>query len=1355
MFVYRTAMSTYNANEVNIAELSTTIATFNSNVMNQTIGTLNASVVNYSTNKPTSEFVLPREQRSQVTMSGKDYENTNYQAATDGSGNPLNFFIPTAQGRFDNQMNLPEFGAFSVTSVPGTTAMQQTFQGVCDLDFVYFIWEIGAVLPITWTGTSLAMWQAFAGKFTDWEQPSSMLVKLDRNTGDIVQIKHIGIMMDEAYLAAGSTLVAQSAVGPGVYVPDSSDNPLKDSSGNYVTHAVTGLDKNAPGYFGFQTSNVSTWVGGGDDNARGPMQLYEGHLYMAGNAQKYASVFKVRCSDLTLVWRRTIDPFYEVYDNGQLTSAGLAMRQIMVIPPRPGRANAFVVTTATDNFSYSTIDLLDVGKLWNYYKSGGTIQAWEDFGATASADFKWQTLIGPKPLALGDELPETLFRKLDPGATFNPMTVDGVIEQIDSSGYFLDETGNVSIDVYVPLTAGYVFTDGSANGDTAADCKTTGVFNLLTGRRFTDYQCGIVAIIALQNPGNPADYPQTGYQNEFAKFDFSISNINVTQLTAGAFNVSANYTGTIQNGPFAGDSITVTGQDLLNGVPDALGRLFPAQNYGNGYFQPVTKRIYLAQVGRAILDQYELSELNTFGGGCYMSVAYDSSSDVFITPTGQMVGAGHNIETVWGSRFVSDVSCNGIFYPGVTTSYKVPDLSGGFVTNAYTDDNGDLQYPDTFYGAGTPFFRGLDDNDNLVIYKQYDFDFVKNNPTTGAARAAAINYYYSVFQTLGCNADSSGIPLSNVSTNPQLWIPGGDATGNVTARNQGIFMQSRHKAYWDKTIMMRDNLHLGARYNRQGQCGFTGVKVGTGELMFSVNTHGYDVADHSTDFESGIGGQNPISTFRYQGYNHDGCSVTLLNMADSSANITSNATTGLPEAPFQPIPNRRILLATTKTRTFMFDYDLLVDKNTGDALTITHVAGDATLGYEKGCATNTWKDALLYESDFGASPQAAVFNAHATDGSNFIHNVHGLTRFPPFANILDCMVPGKEVHGHDMDPYTVQSAWMKPIGSRDPQLLTFFTVINTPDPALGGNTLAQFIASTVDPTYTGVCPDIPPVGSPAGGATDVQLQYMTRTIADLKALLSGGPNPALEAVLAAAQTLLNFLGWSQLPGAINYATGALENGSFKGLCNPHINCYNLQAILNNTLASNVQVASNAVTLGLYYKIAALGSSSLSNLQAYFSALDALPGVGQEVIASATGVIAGGATVTQVLNTPYDVIKYQYLSSDIYGYGWANQGPQVYGKVVLKGNSNGIVEAFDINTGFPLNQPKPIDASGNVDPQGVPNIRTPNVGIYNSEGQRVIPLIADGIMYGYGGNNKWTADGKTQASKVFMWTPYGK
>ena len=57
-------------------------------------------------------------------------------------------------------------------------------------------------------------------------------------------------------------------------------------------------------------------------------------------------------------------------------------------------------------------------------------------------------------------------------------------------------------------------------------------------------------------------------------------------------------------------------------------------------------------------------------------------------------------------------------------------------------------------------------------------------------------------------------------------------------------------------------------------------------------------------------------------------------------------------------------------------------------------------------------------------------------------------------------------------------------------------------------------------------------------------------------------------------------------------------------------------------------ASAAVTSGQSYTVSVLGSSTLAQWQAFFSALAVLPTVGQIVTATATGSIVGGGTVTQ-------------------------------------------------------------------------------------------------------------------------------
>jgi hypothetical protein len=58
-------------------------------------------------------------------------------------------------------------------------------------------------------------------------------------------------------------------------------------------------------------------------------------------------------------------------------------------------------------------------------------------------------------------------------------------------------------------------------------------------------------------------------------------------------------------------------------------------------------------------------------------------------------------------------------------------------------------------------------------------------------------------------------------------------------------------------------------------------------------------------------------------------------------------------------------------------------------------------------------------------------------------------------------------------------------------------------------------------------------------------------------------------------------------------------------------------------------ATTSITSGRAYSVTTLGSTTLGEWQAFFSALTGIPSIGQTVTATATGTLAGGATVTQI------------------------------------------------------------------------------------------------------------------------------
>jgi hypothetical protein len=1220
-------MSTYKAGLLNVGTLNATGGSAQLQANTANVTTLNATTVNAQTlNVPNqaSKFMVPRDQRTTIPMRGVTYENTGYFPATDACGNTLPFFNVTTQGNNNSvESNLTKFGAFEATNPIGGSIKQQTFHGVCDKDYYYQIFQINpSNPPTTWTSFNNAPWFALWGNINDWTTDVAIIVKIDRETGEFVNWVPIGLMMDMAYLAAGTTTEAQSAVGEGVYYLDSSGKPAKDSSGKYLTVPVNGLNKDASGYRGFQSRNQGiTWDDAGDDNTRGPIHLFydevlgENVMYVPTMAMKYTSVYKIRCSDLTLVWRRTIDPEFYFYENPELTNGGRGMRQVMVIPSRPdrGRSYPIVVTGATDNLAYSAVDLQDIGKLWDYYHVGGSVQAWADYGLTASDEPIWQTEAGPDTIDASSALPLSVFRWAPLGS---PMaTVNGVTEVQDASGYIEDESGNVSLEIYSPLKAGYVFSNGNPAGTTKADCKTTGTFRLLTGRSHTSFQGDAYAALKADptNPFSPdmiESVPYLMQELETANFTFGV----------GIFDASATYTGTILNGPFVGQSVERTGQDLLNGYPDASGRLYPQQKYGKGEFQPVTKKIYLAQAQASRpVDYDEAGQLSMYGGGVYTCLAYDVDTDVVLIPMGQMVHTGTSIDKIHTMRMLSDVSFNGVFYPGVYTPYQSRDPSGNLIYNSYLDDSNNRVITSTFYGAARPFYRGLDSNFNFYSYVPYSREFALENPTMAYSKVAIQNYYSAIAVGFGYNGDSSGFLINDIATNPKIWTPGSDSSGNVTELLQSYYCNDRLKKFWEKHNMARDSVYSGTYWNRQVTCGVMGVRADTGELVLNASTEGYDISDHSfTDFE-GYSLHSPMGAFKNAGFNTD-CMAPIIirGLKDASGN------------------SRKLLLAPSKARLVVLDFNKLIDLS-GNQLTLTHIPGDDSLDYKKGILTNTWKDALLYEQLSGAPTLGASLDSYSTDanngGSTYLHDFAAVgtktKTGPNTSSFLTFGAPGKEVHGYDFS---------------------------------GGPDI--FVPPTI---------------------TDLQLALLSAAVQYYTFV---DPNPT-EAATYAAQLIGG--------GLTQYVDSFIIQG-----VNPTCCSYNLQTILNN-------------------------STSVTNASSF--------------------------ALAQALNTDNAVFNWIFSCEIPEDLTIVYKVAKICGPVVTVGSPNGILETLDINTGFPLNQPVPRDASGNINPQGVPGVRTANIGIYNPEGLNTPPMFVDGVFYGWGGADRWSTG--PPATKFFMWTPYGK
>jgi len=367
--------------------------------------------------------------------------NSKQQVICSGVTLKNNSYLPSVKL---NDCNVRNYEIFSV-DYPPVSAIQASFSGVCDDKYVYFNWEVGSksLESFIISGTDWSAWGIYSLFLNIGE---TIIIKLSRETGKIVLAKK-----------------------------------LSD---------ITGLP----------TTDITKLETTGDDRTRGPFCLYNGHLYTTGQTERYASVMKIRCDDLKLVWRKVVtDDIFNPNIPGQpsLNSAQLLLRQILVIPPNPNKNRNYpmVIVTSTSALSYVTISTETLFKLFNYHNTSGKVYGYEDNGNDAS--LKWDFSSSGNPYKEGDKLSENSF-----GDNVN------------------------SIQIYYPLINGYRFTDG--NPQLGIE-KTSGTFNLLTG----------VLI-----PGN---------EWEYAKFTFTDGTF---------FDENLFYVGIVQNGPRIGQQLLIKGDNL-------------------------------------------------------------------------------------------------------------------------------------------------------------------------------------------------------------------------------------------------------------------------------------------------------------------------------------------------------------------------------------------------------------------------------------------------------------------------------------------------------------------------------------------------------------------------------------------------------------------------------------------------------------------------------------------------------------------------------------------------------------------------------------------------------------------------
>jgi hypothetical protein len=411
----------------------------------------------------------------------------------------------------------------------------KTLNGVCDEKFIYYVWEQEHGRNNIVQGQDNGYLEGAFGPNT-WNNGAgpSWILKVDRLTNKVVQYKHLG--------------------------------------------DITGL----------RTTDFTSYTGAGDDVTRGPMCIYDGHLFVTGQGQKYHTIMKIKCSDLSLVWR--YQPVYDervTTEDGLMGQAGTKMRNIAVIPPMTGASGVRskpMVISMTTSVEYGNAAIESLQKYWDYYTAYGRVFAYTDNGNTATSVWTFKTV--PDFLNEGDLLPVESFN-------------------LTSTGSVQDE-----FRIYNKLVNGYAFHTGSTSGTGVA--KTDGIQYFMSDKfLFKNTITGLY-----ENTGS-------GTVRDWIKIDFSEGSAN-WNACSGAFNIALMYTG-VRCDEVTSHEVSLTGSI----VPDGNGVVVSISG-ASLYGHPVTKILYKQQIGSYRLGKYDAQQLNYLGVGSYNNITWDPVTDCLI-----------------------------------------------------------------------------------------------------------------------------------------------------------------------------------------------------------------------------------------------------------------------------------------------------------------------------------------------------------------------------------------------------------------------------------------------------------------------------------------------------------------------------------------------------------------------------------------------------------------------------------------------------------------------------------------------------------------------------------------------------
>ena len=1029
---------------------------------------------------------------------------TNYSPAgsTTGFANIMDNNPVTAPLSVFNAAPMP--AALTANGAGGATP---TYQPVADQEYLYYVWERTNDLPNgIVNGSDLAVFVT-ANTHSVFGQVC-YIVKQSRDTGEIVQVAPLGQAIDDYYFGTNQPTVSPVSGSLFTHTNSNASKPYRKTINAQPESdwLVQGRSNQVTTYI---TTDYTTYDGTGDDISRGPLAYCpgtdgKGYLYITGQSLKYASVIKLRCSDLSVVWRqeKSADVYLEKYSNKTLNTCGIQMRTLIAVPPSGSRSTVLVVAGACDNVAYSAPDLTDDGKIFNWYNSSGEAYAYADYGSYACNVWNWC-------------------------ATPPPPTV------LSSNMFMANADGSLNpvLPIYYPLQSNTFF-GTLANGDV-----TAGVFNLATGFEATgglnfgqfgaypslmstglglDYTYGsniggTTWVMTASNLGGgavgtvsiPMYLDAKNWQNtfEFAKFDFTSSGPNSNALSANGsrFSAASNYLGLVQNGPNSGTLKSVSGQAIID---FAGSNIDPKTGVITPFYQPIVKQINVARVTSQYsnLDTFEQSELSLFGGGLWNNFSWDSNTDTVMFGTGNATHVPYAYENdTWQKAFT-----------------------------ALGNDWDEMAASNTAYQAYTGSRTGASFS-NLQLYANM-YSTITNSDRINFLLASNNPMYIGnlTYHVLSKTAHAPSMASGGSVTN-SLW------NSNLTTDQNVAVVKQLQYLYWNRLTTVRDTLNYGSLYDNNNFDSFMGVNAITGSNVFAIKTMPVDVTDHASGYygaKCGIhkpDGPNQdavgIIPVRYVNQPVDGNTGSAIagyspgnqgffNMLGQTTNYNLYG---------QKTVTGNYLVCTNKSRIFVYNLDAV--------LSASNLVGTRAYG------SNINTNALVWEqkdahNDFVLSINNFAFNGNMLLFKNFGQQTGTGSQLMPDAYLL-----GKEINGNQINgfgnvndtgrclSYPVQNRWqfLATVSAYNiPQLIMYYK--NNASKPLGYapvfNSPPAFVTQyDKPPSLTGIAP------------THVGTALYNYTAN------CGGTAPSLFAnTTGAAINTANFVQWIYMNSGLNFGS---------------------------------------------------------------------------------------------------------------------------------------------------------------------------------------------------------------------------